>query len=76
MKICVVLLLLLAPIAQAQSTPRPQVAVTLAGGVARGFAFLGALEVLVTEGVPVDRIVGTSAGALVGGLYEIGRAHV
>ncbi len=72
MKICVVLLLLFAPIAKAQSAPRPQVAVTLAGGVARGFAFLGALEVLVTEGVPVDRIVGTSAGALVGGLYSSG----
>ena len=45
---------------------------TLAGGVARGFAFLGALEELVTSGVPVDCIVGTSAGALVGGLYSSG----
>ncbi len=52
--------------------PKPQVAVTLAGGVARGFAFLGALEELVKAGVPVDRIVGTSAGALVGGLYASG----
>ncbi len=75
-RICCVLLLLFAPIAVAQNTtqaaPRPQVAVTLAGGVARGFAFLGALEVLITEGVPVDSIVGTSAGALVGGLYASG----
>ncbi len=51
---------------------QPKVAVTLAGGVARGFAFLGALEVLVTEGVPVDQLVGTSAGALVSGLYASG----
>jgi NTE family protein len=71
-RICVVLLLLFAPIAHAQSTARPKVAVTLAGGVARGFAFLGALEVLINEGIPVDRIVGTSAGALVGGLYASG----
>ena len=49
-----------------------KVCVTLAGGVARGFAFLGALEELVTSGVPVDCIVGTSAGALVGGLYSSG----
>ena len=49
-----------------------KVCVTLAGGVARGFAFLGALEELVTNGVPVDCIVGTSAGALVGGLYSSG----
>ncbi len=49
-----------------------KVCVTLAGGVARGFAFLGALEELVVSGVPVDCIVGTSAGALVGGLYSSG----
>lgn len=53
------------------TTPK-KVCVTLAGGVARGFAFLGALEELVTNGVPVDCIVGTSAGALVGGLYSSG----
>lgn len=63
---------LFAPIAEAQSVARPQVAVTLAGGVARGFAFLGALEELITEGVPVDRILGTSAGAMVGGMYASG----
>jgi NTE family protein len=49
-----------------------KVCVTLAGGVARGFAFLGALEELVTSGVPVNCLVGTSAGALVGGLYASG----
>jgi NTE family protein len=56
--------------AHAQS--QPKVAVTMAGGVARGFAFLGALEVLVKEGVPVNSIVGTSAGAMVAGLYSSG----
>ena len=59
------------PTALGQPAPK-KVCVTLAGGVARGFAFLGALEELVTSGVPVDCIVGTSAGALVGGLYSSG----
>jgi NTE family protein len=56
----------------AHAHAQPKVAITLAGGVARGFAFLGALEVLVKEGIPVDRIVGTSAGAMVAGLYSSG----
>ena len=65
------LCLCLASFALGQPVPK-KVCVTLAGGVARGFAFLGALEELVTSGVPVDCIVGTSAGALVGGLYSSG----
>jgi NTE family protein len=58
--------------AQSGTTGDGKVCVTLAGGVARGFAFLGVLEGLVEAGVPVDCIVGTSAGALVGGLYASG----
>ena len=60
------------PVTFAQSEPPKRVCVTMAGGVARGFAFLGALEELVTAGVPVNCIVGTSAGALVAGLYASG----
>jgi NTE family protein len=56
----------------AQTATPKRVCVTMAGGVARGFAFLGALEELVMSGVPVDCIVGTSAGALVAGLYSSG----
>lgn len=63
--------LCLASLALGQAAPK-KVCVTLAGGVARGFAFLGALEELVVNGVPVDCIIGTSAGALVGGLYSSG----
>jgi NTE family protein len=65
----VVLLASLPNVARAQEK---KVCVTLAGGVARGFAFLGALEELVKSGVPVNCLVGTSAGALVGGLYASG----
>ncbi len=49
-----------------------KVGVTMAGGVARGFAYLGALQELVTRGMPLDLIVGTSAGAMVSGLYASG----
>jgi predicted acylesterase/phospholipase RssA len=54
----------------AQTTPK--VGVTMAGGVARGFAYLGALQELVERGMPLDLIVGTSAGAMVSGLYASG----
>jgi NTE family protein len=51
---------------------RPKVAILLAGGVARGFAYLGVLQELTESGVPIDLIVGTSAGAMVSGLYTSG----
>ncbi|MFQ5720596.1 MAG: patatin-like phospholipase family protein [Acidobacteriota bacterium] len=48
---------------------RPRVALVLGGGAARGLAHLGVLEVLERERFPIDLIVGTSIGALVGGVY-------
>ena len=51
---------------------RPKVAVVLSGGGARGFAHIGALKVLEEEGIPVDIIVGTSMGSLIGGFYSLG----
>lgn len=51
---------------------RPRVAVVLAGGGAKGAAHIGALKVIEEAGVPVDIIVGTSMGSIVGGLYAIG----
>jgi len=50
----------------------PKVAVVLSGGGAKGFAHIGVLKVLEEEGIPIDIIVGTSIGSLVGGLYSIG----
>ncbi|MDZ7721611.1 MAG: patatin-like phospholipase family protein [candidate division KSB1 bacterium] len=41
----------------------------LGGGGARGFAHLGVLRVLEREKIPIDRIVGTSMGAIVGAMY-------
>src|SRR3989339_2216772 len=51
---------------------RPRVAVVLGGGGARGFAHIGVLKALEESKIPIDIIVGTSAGALIGGLYASG----
>jgi NTE family protein len=51
---------------------RPVTGLVLSGGGALGLAHLGVLKVLAEEGVPVDRIAGTSMGALVGGGYAAG----
>lgn len=43
---------------------RPRVGVALGGGFARGIAHLGVLRVLQQEGIPIDCLSGTSAGAM------------
>jgi NTE family protein len=48
------------------------VGLALGGGGARGLAHVGVLQVLEDEGIPVDRIAGTSMGACVGALYAGG----
>lgn len=48
---------------------QPRVAVVLGGGGARGMAHVGVLKVLQQENIPIDLIVGTSAGNIVGALY-------
>jgi NTE family protein len=45
------------------------VGLALSGGAARGLAHVGVLEVLQKEGIPIDMIAGTSAGAIVGAIY-------
>jgi NTE family protein len=57
------------------ATPRrPKVALVLSGGGARGFAHIGVLRVLRELRVPVDMVVGTSMGGVVGGAYAAGAA--
>jgi NTE family protein len=46
-----------------------EVALVLGGGGAKAIAQLGAIEVLARNGVPIDLIVGTSAGSLMGAMY-------
>lgn len=51
---------------------RKKVGLVLSGGGAKGIAHIGVLEVLEKAGIPVDYVVGTSMGSIVGGLYAIG----
>lgn len=49
-----------------------KVGLALGGGVARGIAHIGVLQVLVEHRIPIDLIAGTSAGSLVGALFAAG----
>jgi Predicted esterase of the alpha-beta hydrolase superfamily len=51
---------------------RPTVAIVLSGGGAKGAAHVGALEYIEEIGIPIDMVLGTSMGGLVGGLYAMG----
>src|SRR3972149_4104728 len=51
---------------------RPKIALVLSGGGARGMAHLGVLEMLEKNNIPIDLIVGTSVGGIIGGLYASG----
>ena len=53
-------------------TARPKVALVLCGGGAKGAAHVGVLKVLEEAKMPIDMIVGTSIGGLVGGIYAMG----
>jgi NTE family protein len=51
-----------------------KVGLALGGGGVRGFSHIGVLNVLKQEGIDIDVIVGTSAGALIGGAYASGQS--
>jgi NTE family protein len=48
---------------------RPKIALVLGGGAARGFAHVGVIRALEQEKIPIDMIVGTSVGSLIGAIY-------
>ena len=50
-----------------------KLALVLGGGAAKGYAHIGVLKVLEKNGIKPDLIVGTSMGALVGGMYALGK---
>ena len=51
---------------------RKTVALVLGGGGAKGAAEVGVLKYIERSGVPIDMVVGTSIGSVVGGLYCAG----
>lgn len=54
------------------SLGRKKVALVLSGGGAFGAIHVGALKVIEEAGLPVDMVVGTSMGSIVGALYSVG----
>jgi NTE family protein len=52
---------------------KKKIGLALGGGAARGLAHVGVLDVLKQEGIPIDLIAGTSAGAIVGAAYAWSR---
>ncbi len=84
MKIYLLVLALIAPLAQAQDStvlpcrmknpddPRPRIGLVLGGGGARGVAHISIIKELERLQIPIDCIAGTSMGSLVGGLYASG----
>lgn len=61
-----------APTTTAVAPTPPKVALALGGGAARGFAHIGVIKALEAQGIPIDVVTGTSAGAVVGALYASG----
>lgn len=60
------------PSTPASANSGPGVVVVLSGGAAKGFAHLAVLQQLEQDRVPIKAIVGTSVGAVIGGLYASG----
>ena len=52
---------------------KQKVALVLSGGGARGIAHIGVIEELERQGFEITSIAGTSMGAMVGGIYALGK---
>ena len=50
-----------------------KVALALSSGGPRGFAYIGAIEELLSRGYNITSVAGASIGSLVGGIYAAGR---
>ena len=79
LSILLILCLVLFQLSAAQLSPLPRepghdikVALVLSGGGARGFADIPIIAALEEAGIPIDMVVGTSMGALIGGMYAAG----
>jgi NTE family protein len=63
-----------APLAAPQPPRKIKIGLALGGGAARGFAHIGVIKALESQGIQADVVVGTSAGAVVGALYAAGNS--
>ncbi|MFA5326758.1 MAG: patatin-like phospholipase family protein [Prolixibacteraceae bacterium] len=52
---------------------KQKVSLVLSGGGARGIAHIGAIEELEKQGFEIQSVAGTSMGALVGGIFALGK---
>lgn len=55
-----------------QKNHNPKLCLVLSGGGAKGLAHIGVIKALEEQNIKPDCVVGTSAGALIGGLYASG----
>jgi NTE family protein len=60
------------PVQPSSSRQPAKIALVLGAGAAKGFAHIGVLKVLETQKIPINMVVGTSAGSFVGSLYAYG----
>ena len=63
---------MLFPQGTSSTEKKPKIGLVLSGGGAKGIAHVGILKSLEEAGIRPDYIVGTSMGAVVGGLYSLG----
>ena len=62
--------------ADAVEPRKPTVALALGAGSAKGLAHIGAIEEIEAQGYRIISIAGTSMGALIGGVYAMGKLDV
>lgn len=63
------------PVAAPVKAVRPvRIGLALGGGAARGFAHIGVIKALESQGIYPDIVVGTSAGSVVGAMYAAGNS--
>jgi NTE family protein len=62
----------ISPLPAVQPSNRPSIGLALEGGGALGIAHIGVLKWFEEHRIPIDRLAGTSMGALVGSLYATG----
>ena len=71
-RLCLGVIIAFFAASHAVAQERPTVGLVLSGGGAKGMAHVGVLRALEEMQVPVDLVVGTSAGSAVGALYASG----